>query len=108
MNRRAEGPGSRLQWAGRLYLWHIGQPLQDGVNALEVVRHGDVGDAVVVHDLHAAQLVVGRVNLSAQDLLGHSTVSRVPPGRGPFLLNPACPRELSKTQMPRLHPGQLY
>lgn len=54
---------------GILDLWHIGQPLQDGVHALEVVWHSDVGDAVVMHDLHAAQLVVGGINLSAQDLL---------------------------------------
>lgn len=60
-------PGSKLQGAGArvLHLRHIGQPLQDGINALEVVRHDDVGDAIVIHDLHATQLVVGCVNLSA-------------------------------------------
>lgn len=49
-------------------LRHVGEPLQDGVNAVKVVRHRGVCDAVVVHDLHAAQLVVGRVHLATENL----------------------------------------
>lgn len=37
---------------------HVGQPLQEGENALKVVTDGVVGHAVVVHDLDSTQLVV--------------------------------------------------
>lgn len=37
---------------------HVGQPLQDGENSLEVVADSVVGHAVVVHDLDSTQLVV--------------------------------------------------
>ena len=60
----SRGRGGRI-----LHLWHIGQPLQDGTNTLEVIWHSDMRDAIVMHDLHTSQLVVGRVNVSAQDLL---------------------------------------
>lgn len=51
-----------------LYLGHVGQPLQEREDALEVIAHRAVGDAVVVHDLDSAQLVVGRVHFPAQHL----------------------------------------
>lgn len=50
------------------YLGHVGEPLEDGVDAFEVIRDGHVGDTVVVHDLHSAQLVVRGVDFPAQDL----------------------------------------
>lgn len=54
---------------GTPHLWYIGQPFQNGADSLEVIWHGDVGDPVGVHDLHATQLVVGCVDFSSQDLL---------------------------------------
>lgn len=77
----SRGRGGRI-----LHLWHIGQPLQDGTNTLEVIWHSDMRDAIVMHDLHTSQLVVGRINISAQDLLWHDTVSKVLPDPGPFHL----------------------
>lgn len=50
------------------YLGHVGEPLEDGVDAFKVVGDSHVGDPVVVHDLHSAQLVVRRVDFPAQDL----------------------------------------
>lgn len=66
------GPPTGDQASGRQgvpYLRHIRQPFQNGADTLKVIWHSDVGDPVGVHDLHAAQLVVGRVDLSSQDLL---------------------------------------
>lgn len=39
-------------------LWHIGEPLQNGEDALKVIWHGGVRDSIVVHDLDPSQLVV--------------------------------------------------
>lgn len=50
------------------YFGHVGQPLQQRVDALEVVANGVVGHAIVVHDLNPAQLVVGGVHFPAQHL----------------------------------------
>ena len=50
------------------HLGHVGEPLQQGEHALEVVADGGVRHAVVVHDLDPPQLVVGRVHLAAQNL----------------------------------------
>lgn len=55
------------------YLGHVGEPLQDGVDPREVIRDGDMGDAIVVHDLHPSQLVVGGVNFTAQHLVRINT-----------------------------------
>lgn len=46
-------------------LWHIGEPLQDGEDALKVIWHCGVRDSIIVHDLDASQLIVGSVNFSA-------------------------------------------
>ena len=51
-----------------LYLGYVREPLQDGVDPLEVILDGDVGNAVIVHDLHASQLVIGGVNFTSQHL----------------------------------------
>lgn len=42
----------------QLYLGHVGQPLQNCENSLEVVANGVVGHTVVVHDLDSTQLIV--------------------------------------------------
>lgn len=39
-------------------LWHIGEPLEDGEDALKVIWHSGVCDSIVVHDLDPSQLVV--------------------------------------------------
>lgn len=49
-------------------LWHIGEPLEDGEDALKVIWHGGVSHSIIVHDLDPSQLVVGGINLSAQNL----------------------------------------
>lgn len=49
-------------------LWHIGEPLQDGEDSLEVIWHSGVCDSIIVHDLDSSQLVVGSIDLSAQNL----------------------------------------
>lgn len=52
----------------KLHHGHIGQPLQEGENTLEVVADGVVGHAIVVHNLDSTQLVVWCVNFPAQNL----------------------------------------
>lgn len=49
-------------------LRHVGEPLEDGEDALKVIRHGGVCDSIVVHDLDPSQLVVGCIDLSSQNL----------------------------------------
>lgn len=49
-------------------LWHIGEPLEDGEDAFKVIRHGGVCDSIIMHDLDPSQLVVGSIDLSAQNL----------------------------------------
>ncbi len=49
-------------------LWHIGEPLEDGEDAVKVIWHSAVCDSIVVHDLDPSQLVVGSIDLSAQNL----------------------------------------
>ena len=50
-------------------LWHKRQPGQNIENAFKVVWHGDVGDSIGEHNLRTAQLIIGRVNLLAQELV---------------------------------------
>lgn len=52
----------------RSYLWHVGKPLQDGVNAFKVITDSVMGHPVVVHDLDPSQLVVGGVNFPSKHL----------------------------------------
>lgn len=68
------GDTPHLHPAAPSYLGYVGEPLQDGVDPLKVIWHGDMGNTVVVHDLHSSQLVVGSVNLPSQHL------DRVPKG----------------------------
>lgn len=68
------------------HLGHVGQPLQQSKDALKVVTNGAVGHAVVVHDLNSAQLVVGRVNFSTQNLM-HTTEHK---RRFGFMFSQSC------------------
>lgn len=49
-------------------LWHEGEPLEDGEDALKVIWHCGVCDSIIVHDLDPSQLVIGSINFSAQNL----------------------------------------
>ena len=49
-------------------LWHVREPPEDGEDTLKVIWHSGVSDSIVVHDLDSSQLVVGSVDLSAQNL----------------------------------------
>ena len=62
---RAGRDGHRLAAA----VGHEGQPVDDLLDALEVVRGRHVADAVLVHDLRAAELQVRRVDLAAEQLV---------------------------------------
>lgn len=52
----------------RNYLWHVGKPLQDGVDSFKVITDSAVCHPVVVHDLDPSQLVVGGVNFPSKHL----------------------------------------
>lgn len=52
----------------RSYLWHVGKPLQNGVDSFKVVTDCVVCHPVVVHDLDPSQLVVGGVNFPSKHL----------------------------------------
>lgn len=52
----------------RNYLWHVGKPLQDGVDSFKVITDSAVCHPVVVHDLDPSQLVVGGVNFPPKHL----------------------------------------
>lgn len=49
-------------------LRHVGEPLEDGEDALKVIWHCGVCDSIIVHDLDPSQLVVGSIHFSAQNL----------------------------------------
>jgi hypothetical protein len=42
--------------------------VQDCENTFEVITDGRVGDAIVVHDLDAPELVIGGIHFSTKDL----------------------------------------
>ena len=50
------------------YLGYVGEPLEQCADAVKVLAADVVRDAVFVHDLHPAQLVVGGVHLAPQQL----------------------------------------
>lgn len=52
----------------RNYLWHVGKPLQNGVDSFKVITDRAMCHPVVVHDLDPSQLVVGGVNFPSKHL----------------------------------------
>jgi len=61
--------GGRGEGRVRRRLWHVREPAQHLLDAVLVVDGELVGDAVWQHDLRAAELVLRRVNLLAEQLV---------------------------------------
>ncbi len=62
-------------FTSRFHDAHLGnerEPVEDLEDAVEVAGRDGVRDAVVVHDLNAAQLIVARVHLPPQHLGNHN------------------------------------
>ena len=55
-------------WVGRAHLRHVRQPVQDSENPLEVITNGAVCHPIVVHDLDAAELVIGGIDFPPENL----------------------------------------
>lgn len=51
-----------------MYLWHVGEPLQNGIDTFKVITYSAVGHSIVMHDLDATQLVIRSIHLSSKHL----------------------------------------
>ena len=67
--KRGHSVRSRAEWPLiSPHLWYVGEPFEQGTDAVKVLAADVVRDAVLVHDLHTAQLIIGGVYLTAQQL----------------------------------------
>lgn len=52
----------------KIYLGHVREPQQNGVDTFKVITYCGMGHPIIVHDLDAPQLVIGSVHLSSKNL----------------------------------------